>query len=70
MVVVVLQTIPRPEKVKRVIEILDTKYDKANLPEIVKDTCPHLEPSQQDMLPSLLLDYKSLFDGPLPNWNS
>ena len=55
---------------ERVIEILDTKYDKANLPEIVKDTCPHLEPSQQDMLPSLLLNYKSLFDGPLPNWNS
>ncbi len=31
---------------KRVIEILDAKYDKANLPEIVKDTCPHLTPSQ------------------------
>jgi hypothetical protein len=31
---------------KRVIEILDAKYDKANLPEIVKDTCSHLTPSQ------------------------
>ncbi len=31
---------------KRVIEILDAKYDKANLPEIVKDNCPHLEPSR------------------------
>ncbi len=31
---------------KRVIEILDAKYDKANLPEIVKDNCSHLEPSQ------------------------
>ncbi len=31
---------------KRVIEILDSKYDKANLPEIVKDNCSHLEPSQ------------------------
>jgi hypothetical protein len=30
---------------KRVIEILDTKYDKADLPEIVKDNCSHLEPS-------------------------
>jgi hypothetical protein len=49
---------------KRIIEILDTKYDKANLPEIVKDTCPHLEPSQRDMLLSLLLDFESLFDGP------
>jgi hypothetical protein len=31
---------------KNLIEILDTKYDKANLPEIVKDNCSHLEPSQ------------------------
>ncbi len=31
---------------KRVIEILDAKYDKVNLPEIVKDNCSHLEPSQ------------------------
>ena len=54
---------------KRVIEILDAKYDKANLPEIVKDTCPHLEPSQQDMLLSLLLDYEALFDGTLGDWN-
>jgi hypothetical protein len=26
---------------KRVIEILDAKYDKANLPAIVKDNCHH-----------------------------
>ncbi len=31
---------------KRVMEILDAKYDKANLSEIVKDNCSHLEPSQ------------------------
>ncbi len=48
---------------KRVIEILDPKYDKANLPEIVKDNCSHLEPSQQEKLLSLLLNYESLFDG-------
>jgi hypothetical protein len=35
---------------KRVMEILDAKYDKANLPEIVKDNCSHLEPSQQEKL--------------------
>jgi hypothetical protein len=52
-----------------IIEILDDKYDKANLPEIVKDTCPHLEPSQRDMLLSLLLDYESLLDGTLGDWN-
>jgi hypothetical protein len=54
---------------KRVIEILDAKYDKANLPEIVKDTCPHLEPSQRDKLLSLLLDFETLFDGTLGDWN-
>ncbi len=31
---------------KRVIEILDAKYDKANLPAIVKDNCDHLTPLQ------------------------
>jgi hypothetical protein len=40
-----------------------------DLPEIVKDTCPHLEPSQQDMLLSLLLNYESLFDSTLGDWN-
>ncbi len=54
---------------KRVIEILEVKYDKANLPEIVKDNCSHLEPSQQEKLLSLLLDYESLFDGTLGDWN-
>jgi hypothetical protein len=38
---------------KRVIEMLDAEYDKAKLPEIMKDTCPHLTPSQRDMLLSL-----------------
>ncbi len=54
---------------KRVIEILHAKYDKANLPEIVKDNCSHLEPSQREKLLSLLLDYKLLFDGTLGDWN-
>jgi len=35
----------------------------------VKDTFSHLEPSQQDMLLSLLLDYESLFDDTLGDWN-
>jgi hypothetical protein len=48
---------------KRVIEILNAKYDKANLPAIVKDNCHHLTPLQRENLLSLLLKYKSLFDG-------
>jgi hypothetical protein len=54
---------------KRVIEILDAKYSKANLTEIVKDNCSHLELSQQEKLLSLLLDYEPLFDGTLGDWN-
>ena len=55
---------------KRVIGIIDAKYDKAEIPEIVRTSCPHLTPSERDMLLSLLLDYESLFDGTLGDWNS
>jgi hypothetical protein len=40
-----------------------------NLPEIEKNNCSHLEPSQQKKLLSLLLDYELLFDGTLGDWN-
>ncbi len=53
----------------RVLEILDAKYDKANLPAIVRDNCSHLTPLQQEKLLSLLLDFESLFDGTLGDWN-
>ncbi len=35
----------------------------------MKDNCSHLEPSQQEKLLSLLLDYELLFDGKLGDWN-
>ncbi len=35
----------------------------------MKDNCSHLEPSQWEKLLSLLLDYESLFDGTLGDWN-
>ena len=35
----------------------------------MKDNYFHLEPSQQEKLLSLLLDYESLFDGTLGDWN-
>jgi hypothetical protein len=54
---------------KRVIEILDAKYDKADLPAIIRDNCSHLTPSHQEKLLSLLLKYETLFDGTLGNWN-
>ncbi len=54
---------------KRVIEILGAQYDKADLPAIVRNNCSHLEPSHQEKLLSLLLEYESLVDGTLGNWN-
>jgi hypothetical protein len=54
---------------KRVIEILDAKYVKADLPDIVKDNCSHLTPLQREKLLSLLLTYESLFDDTLGDWN-
>jgi len=54
---------------KRVVEILDTKYDKAGIPGIVRDNYKHLKPSERDSLLTLLLKFESLFDGTLGNWN-
>ena len=54
---------------KRVIAILDAKYDKADLPVIIRDSCTHLQPSDREKLLSLLLRYEELFDGTLGDWN-
>ena len=54
---------------KRVIKILDAKYDKADLPAIVRDNCSHLDPSHREKPLSLLLKYEPLFDGTLGDWN-
>jgi hypothetical protein len=51
---------------KRVIKILDAKYDKADLPAIVKDNCSHLTPLQREKLLSLLLKYESIVRRPYP----
>ncbi len=40
---------------KRVIEILDAKYDKADLPSIVKKDCANLSTPHQNLLLALLL---------------
>ncbi len=53
---------------KCVVEILDTKYVKADLPSIVKNNCVHLSMPHQNLLLALLLKYKELFDGTLGDW--
>ena len=37
-------------QIKPSVRILDAKYDKDDLTEIVRTSCPHLTPSQRDML--------------------
>jgi hypothetical protein len=50
---------------KRVTQILDAKYKKADLQAIVRDNCKHLSADQQKKLLQLLKKYESLFDGTL-----
>ncbi len=52
-------------KTKRVVEILDAKYEKADLPAIIRENCSHLTASDREKLLSVLLKFKSLFDGTL-----
>ncbi len=42
------------ELTNRAVKILDAKYEKADLPKIVKDTCSHLKESEKLELLSLL----------------
>ncbi len=50
---------------KRVVEILDAKYEKADLPAIIRENCSHLNASDREKLLSVLLRFELLFDGTL-----
>ncbi len=50
---------------KRIVEILDAKYDNADLPSIFKNNWVHLSTPHQNLLLTLLLKFKELFDGML-----
>ena len=51
--------------IKHVVEILDVKYNKADIPAIVRNNCTHLSATKREKLLSMLLKYESLFDGTL-----
>ncbi len=53
---------------KGVVEVLDTKYEKADLPAIIRENCSHLEASDREKLLSVLLILELLFDGTLGDW--
>ncbi len=50
---------------KRMVKILDAKYEKADLPVIIRENCSHLTASDREKLLSVLLKFKSLFQGTL-----
>ncbi len=50
---------------KRMVKILDAKYEKADLPAIIRENCSHLTASDREKLLSVLLKFEPLFDGTL-----
>jgi hypothetical protein len=51
------------------VEILDAKYEKADLPAIERENCSHLNASDTEKLLSVLLKFESLFNGTSGDWN-
>ena len=47
---------------------MDAKYDKADLPSIVKNNCAHLSTSHRNSLLVLLLKFEERFNGMLRDW--
>jgi hypothetical protein len=54
---------------KCMMEIVDAKYEKADLPAIVKKNCSHLKASDREKLLSMLPKFELLFDGMLGDCN-
>ena len=57
------------EATKRVVQILDANYKKADLQAVVK-VCTHLSSEEQEMLLELLTNYEPHFDGTLGAWKT
>ncbi len=53
---------------KHIGEILDAKYNKSDLPSIVKNNRAHLSMPHCNSLLALLLKFEELFDGTLGDW--
>ena len=49
----------------RTVEILDAKYEKADVAKIVEENCKHLKISEQNLLINLSLKFEDLFDSSL-----
>lgn len=65
-----LEPISMREATNRAVKILDSKYEKANLEEVVHKSCTHLTSYQQSKLISLLREFEELFDGTLGDFQT
>ncbi len=63
-----LEPISMREATNCALEILDAKYEKADLPKIIAENCEHLSTHQQGQLLKLLFEFEELFDGTLGDW--
>ncbi len=50
---------------KCMVKILNAKYEKADLPAIIREHCSHITASNREKLVSVLLKFELLFDGTL-----
>ena len=66
----ILEPASMREATNRAVKILDSKYEKANLVEVVQTTCTHLTDHQQSKLISLLREFEELFDGTLGDFQT
>jgi hypothetical protein len=53
---------------KHLVKILNAKYEKANLPAIIRENFSHLTAFDREQLLSVLLKFKLLFDGTVGDW--
>ena len=58
------------EATNRAVEILDANYKKADLLQVVKEHCSHLNIHQRQKLLTLLRQFEDLFDGTLGEWKT
>ena len=52
------------------IQMLDVKYERADLPLIIQETRNHLKVTKTQKLPKLLQEFEEFFDGTLGEWKT
>ena len=55
---------------QRIVIILDAKYEKENLPDIIENECAHLDPKEKLKLLELLTEFENLVDETLGDWKT